>query len=879
MQPSWLAKLFTGCGDWTLSADSDSGLVSVSVNGSAHKLDISQLTVGGGLFWGSVSGEGFTLKGVSKSNVTALKELAVQAWYAISQRNIQNAFAKHGWITFEERDAIISSRPTSRGINEYHLSRDHPEAFAFWKTDIAWYVRDANENFTKKQLVGDAEFFKTAEKSPLTEEQARAVLCFENKTMLVASAGSGKTSVIVAKAAYAIYKGYFRPNEILILAFNKKAAEEVQERIRKRLEFLGFTGGVPTVQTFHAFSLAVIGMGTGRKPSVPPWVEHPSLRNSVLNEIVSRLRETDAAFKAEWPFFAGFLIHETNIPSDNGSYYTQRGEFVKSRAEQMLANWLHYMGVNYAYEQKYLYPTADKYHKQYTPDFYLPDAGIYIELWALGDNDPEPEKFRGYKEGMRWKRDLHRRHGTKLAEVTAREVWNGIAFDKLKRLFTEIGLPLLPGSNKNEKREELGDTDSKSLVFTFMAHVKNGRLTKEALEDRCQQHDCGVRGEVFLRLFWKIYDAWQEKLRDSGCVDFDDMTGMGVEILRSSRWNSPYKLVMADEFQDTSAARADLLQALTAAHGHHLFVVGDDWQGINRFAGSDLSVMTRFEEKFGEATILKLETTFRFPQTMCDIMGGFVLKNKSQLRKKVKSVAALVTKPVLLHSANRYMILAVQKALTEIAKNGKASVLILGRYKFDRELVPDKTPTCLSVDFMTVHSAKGREADYVIIPNVNDARLGFPSQVEDDPLLDMCSPEAEPFQFAEERRLFYVAVTRARKQAYVIGESGKLSPFIVELAKDFELPIITTDGKEERFCPKCKKGLLVRRNSERGPFWGCSLYPKCRFIRDAREKTPTKKDFDLSARRAEETPKKHLHPTRPADAFTKPGPCLGTGQK
>src|SRR5690606_30358876 len=139
---------------------------------------------------------------------------------------------------------------------------------------------------------------------------------------------------------------------------------------------------------------------------------------------------------------------------------------------------------------------------------------------------------------------------------------------------------------------------------------------------------------------------WEAKLRADKCIDFEDMLNQASECVEAGRWTSPFDLVMVDEFQDVSHARARLVAALIDHPGKCLFAVGDDWQSINRFAGADLGVMTHFEETFGKAVTLKLETTFRCPQSLCDISSQFVQKNPNQIRKKVLSAKPDITEPV-----------------------------------------------------------------------------------------------------------------------------------------------------------------------------------------------------------------------------------------
>ena len=176
-----------------------------------------------------------------------------------------------------------------------------------------------------------------------------------------------------------------------------------------------------------------------------------------------------------------------------------------------------------------------------------------------------------------------------------------------------------------------------------MVHAKSNRLSDEQLLERARAESRDrfrFRHEMFLRLYRTIRLQWEAELAKHDSIDFEDMLNLAADHVEAGRCNSPFRLVMVDEMQDASAARARLARALVAEPGHYLFAVGDDWQSINRFAGADLSVMTNFEDWFGPGEILRLERTFRCPQPICDLSSRFVMKNPAQLPKSVVSSTA-----------------------------------------------------------------------------------------------------------------------------------------------------------------------------------------------------------------------------------------------
>ena len=163
---------------------------------------------------------------------------------------------------------------------------------------------------------------------------------------------------------------------------------------------------------------------------------------------------------------------------------------------------------------------------------------------------------------------------------------------------------------------------------------------------------------------------------------------------------------------------------------------------------------------------------------------------------------------------------------------GTVSVDVLGRYWHERDVLSRRPPSNLKVTFRTVHSCKGLEADYIVLPGLTTGRYGFPSDIADDPALDLAMPAPETFPHAEERRLFYVALTRARREVTVITSPGAMSPFVVELLDDPNVTVTGNSGQPVEACPECGRGTMVRRTGKFGPFLGCSAFPVCKYTRN-----------------------------------------------
>ena len=481
---------------------------------------------------------------------------------------------------------------------------------------------------------------------------------------------------------------------------------------------------------------------------------------------------------------------------------------MKSAGERAIANWLIKAGVDFEYERPYEVNVADAQHSQYRPDFFYPSTGVYHEHWALVPGQVEPPGYEGYLESSAWKKRVHSANGTTLIETAARDLGNGSLFAQLERQLRASGIEPdfdpdrpVPGSPLLTDREML------NLFRTFLAHAKSNRLEPADLRSRVAKARNGtpdLRESLFLDLFDDVREEWDSRLREANEVDFEDMLNQATDLVEAGRWVSPFRVVLVDEFQDASHARARLVKALVNRPAHFLFAVGDDWQSIYRFAGSDISAMTQFEETFGAGHVMRLERTFRSSQELSTLAGDFVMKNPNQLTKKVRSDRSHPAPVELaLVDTEAGVTDAIAQRLSELSaavpEGSSASVKILGRYRYEEELVPRTRYRGLDVTFQTVHSSKGLEADHVIIPGLN--RGGFPSTKEDDPLLRLALPEGDDYPHAEERRLFYVALTRARDSVLLIARSGRESEFVTELLSDGVISLLgdheTGDG-----CPR-----------------------------------------------------------------------------
>lgn len=786
-------------------------------------------------------------------------------WKERWDATLHRARREQRWLPRSAVARLVETRPSAEIIDQIEalgleapLTAGEADALEALRADVDQVVGELNRQIVQAELVEHADFFSSIESSPLTEEQARAVIAYDNATQLLAAAGSGKTSVMVARAAYAVMRGFTTPERVLLLAFNKAAAQELQERVEARFAAAGLDASGVRASTFHAFGLWLVGTAEGAKPGLADWVSDGREVRKVL-EIVERLCARDRGFAHDWGMYRALYARISEDMAaeepdardgDRSGFLTFKGDVVKSHGERMIADWLYLHHVDYEYERPFAEEdTGSETHRQYRPDFYYPDIDAYHEHWALGRDGRPPAEFADYAKGMEWKRQLHARCGTDLVETTwAGVVW-GDGLAQLEQALASRGMTPRFDPNRPPQSEWAGPVDAKRvarLIRTFMSHVKANGLNQSDVDARVGQTAGApsTRSAMFLRIYWAVHHEWQRELAAAGAVDYDDMLASAAAHLESGRVTPDVDLVLADEFQDASQTRARIVRALLRRPGTYLLAVGDDWQAINRFAGADLAVMSRFTDWFGPGPQLALTTTFRCTQTICEVARRFVAKNADQFDKQMRShlgpgghaVVVAATADTRRTLTQLFERLAADVRSGALRPSGDAlTVDVLGRYRKLQQDVPPRIPDGLKVTFRTMHAAKGLEADIVVVIGAVSGTFGFPSAIEDDPVLTAAMPSPEAFPHAEERRLFYVALTRARQRAYVLTREDRPSPFVTELATDGRDGSVKTVGfaqEKPRACPGCAKGTLRPRTGKFGGFFGCTRYPACNYTED-----------------------------------------------
>ncbi len=284
-----------------------------------------------------------------------------------------------------------------------------------------------------------------------------------------------------------------------------------------------------------------------------------------------------------------------------------------------------------------------------------------------------------------------------------------------------------------------------------------------------------IRHKQFLKLVKKIYIKYEKHLNETKQIDFHDMINKAIDIVTTEGFK-PLKYIIVDEYQDTSLNKCLLIKAIQNQTNAKLLAVGDDWQSIYRFTGSNLQIFTDFKKYFPFAKILKLKKTYRNSSELLKVTRQFIMKNPYQIDKKMRS-----NKKSPLPISIYYYKESLNQIWPAIVQELNTPTFILGRNNNDVNIIP-YIPS--NMQYMTIHKSKGLEANNVILINLENSLMGFPSKIKDSDYLKYVIPKEDNYTFAEERRLFYVALTRTKNRLILLVNEDNPSHFVTELIKD-----------------------------------------------------------------------------------------------
>ncbi|MEH6393842.1 UvrD-helicase domain-containing protein [Pseudoalteromonas sp.] len=744
------------------------------------------------------------------------------------------------------------------------------EQYANWREQLTQHLQ---QRYLTKQVKLHARFFDAVETNPLTLSQRQVCIIDDDNNLLLAGAGTGKTSVMIGRAGYLVTSGQAQYSDILLLAYGRKAADEMDERIKNKL-----VSDKIKAATFHSIGLAIIAKVENAKPSMSVLAQDEQAKAKWVQQCFESLIDNNERYRTlVLDYFSKYYYVEKNEFDFKtlGDYYSYlndndirslKGEKVKSFGELYIANWLFYHGIDYQYEAPYKVVVKTVERSQYKPDFYLPQYDIYIEYYGIddaGNTAPYIDK-QHYHQSIDWKNTTHATHNTQCIALNFGQHKKGQLLDELNKALASAGVrtQMLPKQSLLESLKETGQITVLAQLFSELIGLyKAAYLNAHDEADIIKRSADAKQTKQALALLNPIIASYNKHLSQCGEIDFEDMIIKAIGYVESGQFVSPWRYIMVDEFQDISHSRARLVKALRDSRkGCSVFAVGDDWQAIYRFSGADIKLTTQFKTYFGFTTEAQLDTTFRFNNKIAEVASAFISKNPAQLNKTITSLTQ-VTQPAvsILRRGNKAPTFTFNPTfahnhsqLPELSNGAIADVLgaihatvckpttvyFLARFWFqlptqtDINAMQAKYPL-LKIQSQTFHAAKGKEAEYVVIIGLQKGKHGFPSEKITPAIIDALLPEQEDFAFAEERRLFYVALSRAKKRAYIIADMTNASCFVTELIAEYDVELnefnsdIAQSHSGEINCMRCDTGVLKKQTGRFGLFYSCSLFPRC----------------------------------------------------
>ena len=787
----------------------------------------------------------------------------IERFLVLEKSNVLDDFCVNNNISVDRVRKIVSLYQNCEKIMDKHNDEYIDKAMKQDKNYLDNILKDVDPNIL------------------LDYDQRKAILTDEDYCLVIAGAGAGKTTTVAAKVKYLVEKKNVDPKQILVVSFTNKAVNELRDKLNKELKI-----DCP-VATFHSTGNAILRKQNPERLNI---VDSGKLYYVIQNYFNQSIMKNDSLVNNMILFFASYFdaplegselndffnkLAKSNfstmrseledfklevIDKNTKKQRTIQNEILRSQQEVEIANFLYLNNIEYIYEPVYKY-NIQFARKPYTPDFMIKqgDKTAYLEHFGISEDGTNSrysfDELKFYKQCVNQKILLHREHNTTLLYTFSRYKDRRSLLEHLKEQLEANGFVLKPKSNKEILEKLINNEENRytrrliNLICRFISNFKTNGYDKDEFR-RMYYSTQNARTRLFLDICNDCYLEYERYLKECNAVDFEDMINESARILREvadMKKKLDFKYIIVDEYQDISRQRFDLVDALSKVTSAKIIAVGDDWQSIYAFSGSDITLFTNFEEKVGYAKRLKIENTYRNSQEVIDIAGNFILKNHKQINKELKSPKR-IKDPVIIYTfdnsrkkfndknrkgANYEMAHALETALEQIIKYNKeekkpkdSSILLLGRFGFDgynlekaglfefdkrNNKVKSVKYPFLNITFMTAHASKGLGYDNVVVINGKNETYGFPSKIEDDPVLKLVIKEDRSISNAEERRLFYVAMTRTKNRVFFIAPEQNPSEFLIEIKKDYKNVLLKGHWNEDapvgdkaiKYCPVC----------------------------------------------------------------------------
>lgn len=674
----------------------------------------------------------------------------------------------------------------------------------------------------------------------LDDEQIRAILSDEDSALIIAGAGTGKTTTMTAKVKYLVDIKKVDPSKILVMSYTKKATQELEKRI------LGDFNIPAHITTFHSLGYEYIrNIFKNRKCSVVDFNDREAIFFDYFCEIFknkNKLKDILETFditvtNMQWVFSKWFLQNYENyntyeelileykkykinevksLPKGIKGYIdywvekrinqeniiTIQGELVKSASEAVIANFLYKNNILYSYEK--IYTELMDNNKIYKPDFTIDIGGeeIYIEYFGLDD-----EK---YNKNKKEKIKFHKEHNNKFIELDKTPLEN--IEKELSTKLQEFGIKLNKRSDE-EIYSRILDNNKLSLIYPFKNFfydvidvIKESinrdnyqRIIKDYIEKLNSEKEQAKKQYSYINEFYIYY---QRQLYGAEIYKFDysDLLYYANKYIENLGINNDlnFEYIIIDEYQDISQFKYELTKKTVDRNHAKIYAVGDDWQSIYSFSGSRIEYIYNFKDYFKDAVIFRISRTYRNSQELLNVSGEFVMRNPDQIKKYLESGKHL-DKPIeFIYFDNGQEYETLKDIILNIHKNNPThNILVLGRTNaiikrcFDTDYFNDELGTKISfigyedidLEGMTIHKSKGLTFDEVIVIGLNKSFPSSDKEIYWITSLFRYPTINERIPYAEERRLFYVALTRTKNKVYLLvnRDEDKQSVFIREI--------------------------------------------------------------------------------------------------
>jgi DNA helicase-4 len=665
----------------------------------------------------------------------------------------------------------------------------------------------------------------------LNEPQRDAVVSEDNRLLVLAGAGSGKTKTLLQKIIYLIEEKGVNPSSILAITFTKNAtnemvdrliisadhsgsyekflydkkiskAEKDKERFAQQKKYKWIDG--LTVRTFHSFCYHVLRnygvnefdnkfriIGDEKRNEEDELSKHvaPETVFEVFHKILIELcHDTDFLLQLK-RYILDYVIDKIHLknedshfaPKDGKYFTTLDGTKVRSKSEQFIADWLYRHSIKYEYE-----PLLNVKDFSFHPDFYIPEANVYIE--HISDKSfstvNKEEQFQKGKLLLVKTFDSITRDSALFNHTLDKIIKNRLPSNY------HHTVTLHYKEEFNGYQEDVKDFVQQVMRITDMIKVENIDIDKVLENAKTDQHE---RVRNFYELAIPIVKKYREYCVDKSYLDFNDLISRSISLFQNHddithKYRNKYEYILVDEFQDVNNLQVELIKLLITDKTQ-LFCVGDDWQSIYGFRGSNVSYIIEFEKHFVNARSIKLNLNYRSTQNIVGASNEVIKHNKFKVEKDIFASKKSEHK-IVVYSGNSVEdnIQFCYDKVLELLKEGVNNEEILFLYRRSKMYTPyffKFKNEGVRIQNKTIHAAKGLEAKVVFIIGLTEGNGGFPDIWLEDRIFQVIKKANHDLLMEEERRLFYVAITRAKDKLFLITEKGNESSFLKEIPEIF----------------------------------------------------------------------------------------------